>query len=349
MSTSTLGSVSARILHPTSFHPTLSLSLTPSLPSSLDASTCEAGVLVHLPSGMFYDPHLGKKGAVLTGNGDGRVELEGAVGWSSRASRSTDRQWWERDEPSQEQGGGGMGGLDMTDILNAALQRKVQEVKAAEPIKVSVDGDNRARVRSRTPPKEKKQDFRGERTTVVLPLDVDELLKGDGVRVNVPLGVRYHPPLEAKVGAELPAIGGPASALLEDITPHFARTLYAQARSTVGKILGSNSTTTSAGKKNDHLIITLPPPVIFLSCPGTPARVQFPPSHTHLQEQFTGNVVAQSKATGHLKVKVPVPRAVLLAPVQVGTLAFVVASAMLIVVHLLGNVIPALESVERLM
>ncbi len=73
---------------------------------------------------------------------------------------------------------------------------------------MSVDGDGRARVRSRKPAAE--QAFREERTTVVLEVDVDALMKGDGVRMDVPLHVRYHPPLQDGSGGEaLPSITGP--------------------------------------------------------------------------------------------------------------------------------------------
>lgn len=306
--------------------------------------------MVHLPSGVFYDPHTAHAQAtVLTSSGDGIVELEAAVGYTRRARREVGRQWWERsDEPPSSSEG-----LDLSEALNAALRRKAEEVQQEEPVRVSVDGDNRARVRSRKTAAE--QAFREERTTVVLPVDVDALMKGDGLQVDVQLHVRYHPPLQDRVGEALPSILGPFGTLLEDIIPNTPVRLFHHLKQSLLHLLGHQTTPPTPKRETKHdVTVTLPPPTIFLACPNAHSvNNLFSASHSHLKPHFDKlsphlGVVAQTKAgQNQLRLHTPVPRAVLLAPVQVGTLAVVVGAALVVVYHLFANVLPLVEGVER--
>ncbi len=119
MTTSNFGTLSSRLVNPSSFHPTVHISLDQSQPLSRATRGCQAGVLIHLPSGVFYDPHTAHHAAdgqatVLTSSNDGNVELEAAVGYTTRARRQAGRQWWERPDDDPRSSGEGVGGLDLS-------------------------------------------------------------------------------------------------------------------------------------------------------------------------------------------------------------------------------------------
>lgn len=338
-----------------SFHPTLSLTLTPSIPPSL-SSSCDANLLLHLPSGVFYDPYTAnndvigaregrsQRGTVLTSAEVKGVELEQAVGWVGRAKggRGVGRQWWERASEAREE----EEGLDLQDILSAALRKKAEEVVGAgEAVKVSLDRGNRVQIKP--PAQQQRGEDERERTTVVLPIQIDDLLNANGAfRLDVPLHVRYHPPTAATIDT-------PSSftTLLHDILPSSALNLY----HTFHHCLGLPSSSSAKPNHKSHTQLTLSPPTIYVSCPTSPSPSSlvsklFPKSHAHLKSQLNAsNFVAHttSTSTTTLKLNIPVPQDSLLPPVQLTTILTVVGAALAVVYHLLVNVLPVLEEVEK--
>lgn len=374
-----LGTLQTHLVNAHSFHPTLALTLTPSssIPiSALDTVACDANLLLHLPSGVFYDPYTASNdviGATKNGRRAQRgtvltsvraVELEKAVGWVSRASdaKGGKRQWWERAEEASgaENEGwlGGLEGLDLQDVLSAALRKKAAEVVGvSEPVKLSLEQGNRVKVKPHEAPQRKGEDER-ERSTVVVPIDIDDLLNSDGAfRLDVPLHVRYLPPATSATVNTIPSSS--FFDLWLDILPTHALSLY----HTIRRHLGLQSPPTSPSRSKAHNVhLTLPPPTIYLACPPSSASSTsdssvsklFPKTHAHLTSKLIEShppnfvVVAHAKSTAPLKLSVPVPAESLLAAVQLTTLVTVVAAALGVVYHLAVNVLPMVEQVEKL-
>ncbi|KIS65866.1 uncharacterized protein UMAG_06241 [Mycosarcoma maydis] len=359
MSTPSLGTLRTSLLSADSFHPTLLITLpSPNVPANLHSQACDANLLVHLPSGVFYDPFTAsntiinggarkaRRGEVLT---DSRVELEAAVGWTARPSAKAERQWWERAEADERRS------VDMQDVLSAALRQAAGQVVTDQlPVKLSLDKD-RARVKAsdQNGKQNQSQTFKQERSTVVIPVPVDELLTADGLfQVHVPLHVRYHPP--ATRDTREPS----GVTLIREIAPSSLRQLYYH----VLERLGHSSTRPST--LNQHAKITLLAPNLYISCSDTsstrsPASL-LPPSHAHLQPQLMAHLtstgtqarhivaLASSLKNDRLALRVPVPDAAVLDAVHGVTMLTVVGAAVTVAYHLLVNVVPLLEGVEKL-
>ncbi|SJX66545.1 uncharacterized protein SRS1_16774 [Sporisorium reilianum f. sp. reilianum] len=353
MTTHNMGTLQTRLVNAHSFHPTLALTLSPAIPPSV-SKECSANLLLHLPSGVFYDPYTAsndvigvkagraRRGTVLM---EGKAELEAAVGWMARAkgAKGERRQWWERagEEAEAE-------GLDMQGILAAALRRKAEEVAGVgEAVKVSLDKGSRVQVRPPTGAKQGKAEDKRERSSVVVPIQIDDLLNANGAfSLDVPLHVRYHPPTSASV--DTTSALSSLSSLLFDILPTPALNLYHTLRTDLG--LPAPPPTPH---RNPYAQLTLAPPTLYVSCPSsapsTKASKLFPKSHAHLATHIdtATNVVAHSTAPGALRLRVPVPDESALAPVQLTTVVTVVGAALAVVFHLVVNVLPVLEGVEK--
>lgn len=198
--------------------------------------------------------------------------------------------------------------------------------------------------------REKKEGGVGEAkeevSSLMVELNVDELLGGDGVRVEVPLHVRYHPP-HASTSA---SSGSSFTALVRDILP-----------SALSHRLLANLPPSA-----DFVQASIKPPTLILSCPPTSSGATkvvegfystrlsslFPSTHSHLlpgTSEKGKTVLALSKrgdARG-LRVRVPVPSAELLVPVRIVTLVTVLGAAAVVVGHLLLNVLPQIEALEK--
>ncbi|GAC95119.1 ferredoxin/adrenodoxin reductase [Pseudozyma hubeiensis SY62] len=341
MTTSTsLGALTTTLLNANTFHPTLSITLArTTIPSSISHASCSANLLINLPSGVFYDPFTASNPIVGSGSGSrGQVistsglELEHAVGWTSRSMQGrTSRQWWERSDDDEEQEGGG---VDLQDLLGAALRRKAQEVERREveggAVRVSLDS-KKVRVKAKGQMRQ-RQEFKQERSTVVIP--VDELLRTDGglFKVQIPLHVRYHPTIDS------------------DANPSFS-TSFAELFHQLIPISPTSSP--------QHLKLTLTHPTLYISCPSSSSSTRsptslLPASHIHLKPLLTNHlsssdkVVAHTSTSGTLVLQVPTPPAKLLTAVRAVTLITVVAVCAAVLGHLLVNIVPMLDAVEKM-
>lgn len=320
----------ARLINPSSFHPTLSLTIPQDyIPSD---SPCKPNVLVHLPPGIFYDPYSRTQPQPYTVQHlTKEVELEQAVGWTGR-----------RSEQKVGAAAEGEGGLSMQELLEDVLREKVEEISG-----------EKVRVRRRKDKGKQKGDAaermsKAEASSLMIELNVDELRAADGiettgeVEVKVPLHLRYHPPSTPSTSSSfvLPSILSTYLGILQNILPSFVSSLLSLPASTQ-----SDSVDTSIA----------PPQLVLLSCkiPGfnpTPLSKLFPTTHAHLlsREARSEKALAlKSESEEALQVKVPVPEANWLSAVQVTTLASVTAAAGAVLCHLLKNVVPAVESVEK--
>ncbi|KAJ9476130.1 Protein PBN1 [Pseudozyma hubeiensis] len=341
MTTSTsLGALTTNLLNSNTFHPTLSITLPrTTIPSSISRASCSANLLINLPSGVFYDPFTASNPIIGSGNGSrgqvvstSGVELEHAVGWTSRSMRAkARRQWWERSDEDEEES---WGGVDLQGLLGAALRRKAQEVKREEEggeVNLSLDA-KKVRIRAKGQ-MQQRQEFKEERSTVVIV--VDDLLSGDGglFKIQIPLHLRYHPTIDSDAN---PSFSASLSELFHQLIP---------------------STFTSPSSSPPHLKLTLTHPTLYISCPSSsstrsPASL-LPASHIHLKPLLSrilssDKVVAHTSTSGTLVLQVPIPPARLLAAVRAVTLITVVGACAAVVGHLLVNIVPMLDAVEKM-
>lgn len=350
-----------------SLHPTLALSVAP----AVLAHGCRPSVLVHLPAGVFYDPYTASNPIITQGRTkqthavqllhSGDVELEAAAGWTARAASSS-----HPDEVRREGGTASDGEANLHDILQDVLRDKVREFTTETQPPA---GKVRRRTSAKTQKRNREQeDVKKEVSSLVVELEVDELLAADGVKVDIPLHVRYHPPASAKV--ESGAVrDSPYVGLLNDLLPAHLKQLVKHATSltanlTPGDTPPSATHPSEKEQKSGYVETTLAQPTLFLSCPSSSAsntyiegfysttlRTLFPASHAHLAQKPNTAVLAlsprkaQQQTTG-LTLRVPVPKAELLEPVQTVTMLTVLGAALAVVYHLLAHVVPSLESVE---
>ncbi|KAJ1032875.1 hypothetical protein NDA18_001597 [Ustilago nuda] len=275
------------LINSSSFHPTLSLTLPPTLLTSPSTSGCTPHILVHLPPGIFYDPFTASNPIITQGRSPrgynvshlaNEAELEDAVGYSIRKGKGKeDQQWWEKketgfveeretEEESRVQG-----------LIQEAALEKVSEVTGGNVGEQHL-GKRRKVVKKDQRGSEEEMGGKKEVSTLVIEVvDVDELLRADGkVKVEVALHLRYQSPTKQSAakrmqGGALAAIHSPYTRLLKDILP--IASIKRAKQTVIGLFTISNSTipyssispTTSSTSQYVETCIN-PTPALFLTC-----------------------------------------------------------------------------------
>lgn len=347
--------MNSTLTNPHSFHPTLSLSL----PSTLLLTTlqCKPSILVHLPPGIFYDPYTagnaqsrgGKRGYEVQYLHSGTVvELEGAVGFSERRKGGTGRkeeeQWWETNHLLEKTRGEeeGEGGDDegMQGLLEAVLREKVAEL-----------------------------------SSLLIELNVDKLRSQDGFTLNLPLHLRYHPPSNlvsiatTRPNTNLPTAHSPYLTLIHDILPSSLFNLFHRTKHSLlsrPRHKSPSHPPKSNSRNTNYAKSSISQPTLFLNCHqssstylqgfySTTFNNLFPPTHSHLiptkAPKYNSAVLALSKKNStkigkDLSVRVPLPNAEWLAPVQITTLITLISAAAGVLYWFLTRIVPLLEAVE---
>lgn len=371
-----------RLINAESFHPTLAITLPPAL---LTSHECMPHVLVHLPPGVFYDPFTADNAMTQAEIGKSRsskwkvvslaeeVELEHAVGWSVRRNRADAEGVTKANEgQGRERRDADEDADDLERQIHHALQEALRDTARKHVADSAEPQLGKARVTVPKPKTETKKaqqeaEAEAEASTLLIELLTADGFKAtsdnsDGFQIEVPLHLRYHPPsisssrIYGSTNKDpLPSAASPYLTLLSELLPKSIVNLFALSSS-------------SSSATDRHTVNTaIPAPTLYLTC-ATPSRyipgfystslhTLFPATHAHLLASSPtthSTVLALSHPTttpanpnAVLPLKIPVPPAELLAPVQLTTLFTVVTAAFALVYHLLSNVIPLVEAAEK--
>ncbi|SPO31387.1 uncharacterized protein UTRI_06517 [Ustilago trichophora] len=340
--------MNSTLLNAHSFHPTLSLSL----PSTLlpTTSQCKPSILVHLPQGIFYDPYTAEHARARSGkrayeaqylNGGRAVELEGAVGFSSRRKRrgqeEKGEQWWETNHSlerrtesarGEEEGVGVVGEHGgMQGLLEAVLREKVAEYTGERV----VQGEQRVthKIGAKAKPakgsaanKVETQGHKDELSSLLIELNIDELRSQDGFTLNLPLHLRYHPPSNfvATTNTQLPSAQSPYLNLIHDIIPSSLSSLFHQTKHSLlssGHESPPHPPKSTNTRDTAYVETSISQPTFFLNCHQSSSYIEgfysttfndlFPGTHSHLiptkQAKKNPSVLALSNRISTNKAK----------------------------------------------